>query len=469
MITQLKINNTAIIDKQWENWLQHLNVLFLFTDTTGGSVKQLALKVTTLSPLSIRSDHSPTGAEVAPYISGSTLMGCLASAHRLLRSNRDDEFVAFFLSDKVQYPNLYPASFKNERMQNAFSPLSIAFRAPPRPVNALGAFCSCLTMSKMMKMSHMVCVTACLIGFCSPCRIRRRVLLTMKRYGPIIAALQKPGSKRSRICTCGEPLDTFDGFYRWEDDARAAAVPKKRLLTRTGINRKYGTVEEKILYNREVYEEENIFFGIIQADDDVAEALQDFIWDKGSEEDSPLLLTDFARFGTARTRGFGRVEFEMLPIEDTQGDFELFKERLHSFDKALRDYVQRSAPQPCYIALTLHAPTILYDELLRYEGTISGERLAALTGLPADTFKLLYHSASVRRIMGWQELWGLPRVHENALDAGSVFLFAVTQPLDDLLAHALFMLEEQGIGQRRAEGFGRICISDPFHRERNLR
>ena len=290
-----------------------------------------------------------------------------------------------------------------------------------------------------------------------------------EEIGPIIAALQKPGSKRSRICTCGEPLDTFDGFYRWEDDARAAAVPKKRLLTRTGINRKYGTVEEKILYNREVYEEENIFFGIIQADDDVAEALQDFIWDKGSEEDSPLLLTDFARFGTARTRGFGRVEFEMLPIEDTQGDFELFKERLHSFDKALRDYVQRSAPQPCYIALTLHAPTILYDELLRYEGTISGERLAALTGLPADTFKLLYHSASVRRIMGWQELWGLPRVHENALDAGSVFLFAVTQPLDDLLAHALFMLEEQGIGQRRAEGFGRICISDPFHRERNLR
>jgi len=30
-ITQLKINNTAIIDKQWENWLQHLNVLSYYS------------------------------------------------------------------------------------------------------------------------------------------------------------------------------------------------------------------------------------------------------------------------------------------------------------------------------------------------------------------------------------------------------------------------------------------------------
>jgi len=71
--------------------------------------------------------------------------------------------------------------------------------------------------------------------------------------------------------------------------------------------------------------------------------------------------------------------------------------------------------------------------------------------------------------MGWQELWGLPLMEEYAIDAGSVFLFAVTRPLDDTLARTLCGLEEHGIGQRRAEGFGRICISDPFHRERNLR
>jgi CRISPR-associated protein Csx10 len=86
-------------------------------------VKQLALKLTTLSPLSIRSDHSPTGAEVTPYIPGSTLMGCLFSTHRLLRRDKESELIQFFLSNKVLYPILYPASFKNSRMQNAFSPL----------------------------------------------------------------------------------------------------------------------------------------------------------------------------------------------------------------------------------------------------------------------------------------------------------------------------------------------------------
>jgi len=434
-------------------------------------VKQLALKLTTLSPLSIRSDHSPTGAEVAPYIPGSTLMGCLISAHRLLRSDQESEFVQFFLSNKVQYPNLYPASFENRRMQNAFSLLYCI----PRTAQTCKRFKGFLPLPDDeqddeddrhgVRDNLFDWAMFTMLGKAE--QALEANITTDEERGQIITALQEP---QSRLCTCGEPLDSFDGFYRWgEDGTRAAAKPEKRLLTRTGINRKYGTVEESILYNREVYEEESCFFGVIQAEDDVATALQNFIWDKGSTEEGSLLLNDFARLGTARTRGFGRVAFEMEPVEDIQDRFEVFKERLRLFDEALRDRAPAYADPPLYIALTLHAPTMLYDELLRYNGIISGKRLETLAGLPANTFELLYHSASIRRIMGWQELWGLPHAQEYALDAGSVFLFAVTQPLDDKLARALFTLEEQGIGQRRAEGFGRICISDPFHKERNLR
>ncbi len=432
-------------------------------------MKQIALKITTISPLSIRSDHSPTGAGVAPYIPGSTLMGCLASVHRMLHSDQEEQFRAFFLSDKVQYPNLYPASFENDAIQKAFTPLYCTPRTAQSCKRFKGFFP--LPGDKIDDDNEAHGVRDGLFDWAQFALLNSNErIATDEESWHIISSLQeKPGN--SRTCTCGEPLDNYSGFYRWRKDGkRASAEAKTRLITRTGINRKYGVVEDQILYNREVYEEDMRFFGIIQAEDDVATALRDFIWEKESE-DGPLLLDDFARLGTARTRGFGRVAFEVELVEDGPDRFELFKKRLQLFDKALRERVQSSLSQPFYFALTLHAPAILSDELLRYAGTISEKQLASMIGdpeIPESTFELLYHTESMRRIMGWQDLWGLPRTHEYAIDAGSVFLFAATQPLDDTLARALFTLEERSIGQRRAEGFGRICISDPFHREREL-
>ncbi len=66
------------------------------------------------------------------------------------------------------------------------------------------------------------------------------------------------------------------------------------------------------------------------------------------------------------------------------------------------------------------------------------------------------------------DLWGTPRTNEIAIDAGSVFLFGSTLSKKDL-EEALFGLEREGIGQRRAEGFGRVCVSDPFHCEVKLK
>jgi CRISPR/Cas system CSM-associated protein Csm3 (group 7 of RAMP superfamily) len=383
----------------------------LFVDVGGGSVKQLALKVTTISPLSIRSDHSPAGAGVAPYIPGSTLMGCLASVHRMLHNDQNEQFSAFFLSDKVQYPNLYPASFKNDRMQDAFTSVYCI----PRTAQTCKRFKGFLPLPEDEPddddEAHGVRDSLFDWALFSVLH-KPEQITTDKERGHIISALEEEaktdGEPQSRSCTCGEPLDSYSGFYRWgKNNARAIAKPKTRLITRTGINRKYGVVEEQILYNREVYEEETSFFGIIQAEDDVATALQDFIGERVAEENSPLLLNDFARLGTARTRGFGWVAFEIELVKDGPDPFELFKERLQLFDKALRDRAQSSLPQPFYIALTLHAPAILSDELLRYTGTISAKRLASLTkvpDLPASTFELLYYSANMRRIMGWQDL-----------------------------------------------------------------
>src|SRR5262249_13977871 len=155
-----------------------------------------------------------------------------------------------------------------------------------------------------------------------------------------------------------------------------------------------------------------------------------------------------------------------------------------SFDCKLRKQVEETfQTKDCrpdlkfFFTLTLYSPAILRDPLLRYRGSIDEKTLYELVmdlpvdniNLPADNIELIYQNASTRRITGWNELWGTPRVNEFAIDTGSVFLFAFKAEASNDLYQALFRLEEVGIGQRRAEGFGRVCISDPFHLEVELR
>src|SRR6266487_2073571 len=77
------------------------------------------MKLNVISPLAIRSDHAPGGSETAKVISGSTLLGALASTHRLLCNKQTDEFESLFLTDNIHYPNLYPANFKDQDVENS--------------------------------------------------------------------------------------------------------------------------------------------------------------------------------------------------------------------------------------------------------------------------------------------------------------------------------------------------------------
>ncbi len=64
-----------------------------------------------------------------------------------------------------------------------------------------------------------------------------------------------------------------------------------------------------------------------------------------------------------------------------------------------------------------------------------------------------------RRIQSWQSRWHLPRPSLVAVQAGSVLLLALEAGAkldDDVLAEA----EKEGIGERRAEGFGVIRFND---------
>ena len=71
------------------------------------------------------------------------------------------------------------------------------------------------------------------------------------------------------------------------------------------------------------------------------------------------------------------------------------------------------------------------------------------------------HCVRVGRRESWQTRWTLPRPSLSYFQAGSVLLFQVTTPeaWSEASARALV---EQGLGDRRAEGYGRVLLNPPF-------
>jgi CRISPR-associated protein Csx10 len=432
-------------------------------------MKYLSLDLTALSPLAVRADHAPGGANNSPYIAGSTLMGSLAAVHRFYHPEQTSDFERFFLSGQIKYPNLYPATFKHKKIQDEIKQKEAQgsrLILPVYPIPKTAQSCKRFPGFEGDEADD-------------PPHGARDSLFDWAIFelgGQTKGALVSLLSHKS-CQVCQKAMHHFDGFYRRVGRDRAGEPMAKaragmRLQTHTGIDRSTGTVQEGILYNRQVFEEQTRFAGIMKLPDELVLPFEHFIQQVGT--------TGLVRVGTGRTRGLGKADLRAGVLENEQFSFTSFKERLKAFDWELRT-LANTPESKFYFTLTLHSPAILRDSLLRYRGSIDEatiaelvkpsdkEAIADLVKLSKDDFTLIYQNTSVRRVTGWNELWGTPGVQEFAIETGSVFLFAFNASAEEAPYEKLFRLEEAGIGQRRAEGFGRVCISDPFHLEVKLR
>ena len=440
-------------------------------------MQYFSLNLETLSPLAIRSDHAPTGAESASYISGTALAGSLAAVYRLYHQQEDSaQFEQLFLSGQVYYPDLYPASFASEKMRKD---LNAPVYALPKTAQSCKRFSGFVPLDDEQDVEkddrHGVRDTLLDWAAFELGSRAQRAGQTIE-VSSLLAPMQEHKYCPHPLCKAHRrPMEHLDGFYRRKSEklAQPEVEKRKRLQTHTGINRDTGTVQEGILYNRSVFQEHTSFWGLLKLPDPLVTPLQIFIEEVG--------LSGLVRVGTGRTRGMGKVHLSMEPMQKEQYNIKTFRDNLEAFNNRLKQVAWRWFPpvqydlalKPFYFAVTLHSPIILRDALLRDAGTLDTHTLAALlsssSGIPSDMFDLLYQSASTRRVTGWNELWGTPRMNEFAIDTGSVFLFSSAIELSDQLCEALFKLEEEGAGERRAEGFGRLRVSDPFHLEEKLR
>lgn len=417
-------------------------------------MKPLSLPVTAHSPLAIRSDHAEGGAATAHTIPGATLLGSLAAAHRILRPRQESEFASFFLNEQIFFPYLYPALFKDQALSDADSPV-LPFPKTAQTCKRFPGF-RLWPGEDADEERHGIRDTLLDWAVFS-------LLDLEEKNKPAIPILLKPLEEHVK-CACQQVMDHENGYYRCDDidpQLRAKAQVHTRLQTRTGINREWGVVEERILYNREVFDEDMRFWGAVMLPDALSDAFVAFLNEANKEQ--------LIRIGTGRTRGMGNVDVNVHSI--SREDMTLFEERLKNFNTTLTKlaneaHVRKEHLSPFYFVLTLSTPTILCDPFLRYYNTIDSKTFATLLGYATNPFRRIYQAVGMQRITGWNELWGTPRSNDYALETGSTFLFACSHELDAHLLQALYQLEEAGIGRRRAEGFGRIRISDPFHLER---
>jgi CRISPR-associated Csx10 family RAMP protein len=429
---------------------------------------QVAIWIDTVSPLSIRGDHAPGGSETARYIPGSTLLGSLANAHRMKYRERAPQFVQFFLAEQLSYPNMYPASFPSlddDEMQDIRQPVYPL----PKTAQTCKRFPGFLYLSKKevennVEQRHGARDTLLYLTVFALLRQQGNEDAALAALEPLIRCeYRNPQTGRQ----CGETMHHFDGYMSSDSKGHLMlAQLYVRLQTHTGIDREWGTVQETILYNRAVIEEDTRLWGTLKLPND-EQLVGEFTEFVRTASEAGLV-----RIGTGRTRGLGKVAIQAHTL-DEEDRFKTFQTRLENFNAAVQKQAAASGVSelaPFYLAMTLHAPLIYRDHCLRYYASIDGETLAKLSDLP-DAFEkdCLYQAASTRRVMGWNDVWGMPKGQELAIETGSVFLYSCTQKLTEQHLRLLFDLEEHGIGQRLSEGYGRVVFSDQFHAEENVR
>lgn len=393
-------------------------------------------------PLSFRAGRDTNTTTTLDYIPGSALFGGLATTHSLLRQDAA-EFDTFFMDKDTVFSNLYPADFNNDTTGGALA----GDDDPVSPFPTTASTCKRFGGFKFdAKDDPHHGVWDNLIAW----------TLFELSGGKNINAL-----KALKDCpVCKNPMDRFTGYYRMPaNNAAGTSATKKALRTRTGINRSTGTVEHSILYNREIIQAKH-FWGTISIPDHQAQVFEDFVDDINEK--------GMLRLGNNRTRGFGKVTLQLNTMDGLQAltTAHSISERIKDFNTELQLQAQGQnidLPHQCYIPITLTSDAIILDHLLRYQTAITPGYLEGIWGL--SNMDLVYHNSGTHQAMSWNNLLGLPKADEIAINKGSVFLLGTQKTLDDNALQTLSQMQSAGIGTRQREGYGQIYIANPFHWE----
>jgi CRISPR-associated protein Csx10 len=241
---------------------------------------------------------------------------------------------------------------------------------------------------------------------------------------------------KNTLSSCSAPLKKMKGYYKRETYYKGVYI-SKRLIYHTSISPDTESAKESSLYSLEVIDEGQDFVGqIIFFDDLLADELLNFI--NGYQKIS---------IGSDKSRGMGNFEIVSANFIDSQNDLQ---DRINQFNAAIGINDGKT-----YFTLTMKSDAIITDKFMRHMSYIDLSKLGA---------ELVYGFNDTRTISGWNALLKLPKEDDMAIVKGSVFIYKIDRSVEEII-NGLDKIETEGIGKRRAEGFGVVTVCDPFHWE----
>lgn len=263
----------------------------------------------------------------------------------------------------------------------------------------------------------------------------------------------------------GRPWEASEpGFYTLTAQGMVAIRSvQQRVLTRVSINRTRGTAQDGRIYSPLVISEVDqktmaptSFISQLRVPDDAVGKLG-------------KALAAITHLGARQTTGLGAVRVTSEPAEEPDDDAGAILKRVETMTGRFQDQAalyERLGGAPWAIAQSsIFTINLLSDAILFEDGWLPTQELSALhleqlTGVKS---RLLRAFTTTKTVGGWHSLWQRPKTAEAAVLMGGLYVFQTDAPLATADCERLAALQHDGIGERRAEGFGQVRICDAFH------
>lgn len=148
--------------------------------------------------------------------------------------------------------------------------------------------------------------------------------------------------------------------------------------------------------------------------------------------------------GGSRSAGYGHVKISDIKINNSWSEIKTSPEKRNS-DNILK--------------ITLFSDLILRDDCGQYAAIPPSQLIAEFLGKQSEELKKSLNEYKTYMdsvfVGGFNRKWGLPLPQVLAVKAGSIFVYEGVS----VTAAQICQLETTGIGERRAEGFGRVAIN----------